>query len=91
MGDPAFTVFVLRCLLNYHERMMAGAENLRVELRDYPEQEPPTVKDVYQGWADGLKEAIRCVMKEHAGKVMSFSEWDQWVGIQEEKDLRGDG
>ena len=74
MRDPAFTVFVLRCLLNYHERMMAGADSLRVELRDYPEQEPPTVKDVYQGWADGLKEAIRCVQLVHGISEIPGSE-----------------
>lgn len=74
MADPAFTVFVLRCLLNYHERMMAGAENLRVELREGPGPDDTTVKDVYQGWADGLKEAIRCVQLVHGISEIPGSE-----------------
>lgn len=86
-----FTVFVLRCLLNYHERMMAGDQFLCVKTIEETGAAEISVHDIYKRWSDGLKEAIRCVMKVHAGEVMSFPEWEKWVGLQEEKDPTEEG
>lgn len=91
MNLAEFTVFVLRCLLNYHERMMAGDSSLRVERLGETAPVEISVHDLYKGWSEGLKEAIRCVMKVHAGEVKRFPEWEKWVGLQEEKDPTEEG
>lgn len=81
-----FAVFVLRCLLNYHVRMMAGSENVRIETIEETGPEGYTVRDLYAGWSEALKEAIRCVMIVHAGEVKSFPEWEKWVDLQADSD-----
>ena len=73
-----FAVFVLRSLLNYHMRMMAGSEAVRVESVGEPSSQFQ-MSEPYEAWAEGLKEAIRCVMLVHAGEVKSFPEWERWV------------
>lgn len=85
--EADFAVFVLRCLLNYHERMMLGTQDCRVQSLN-GEGGEFNLGDLYRNWSDGLKEAIRCLMLVHAGKIMTFPEWDAWVGIQRGKDPR---
>ena len=49
---------VLQGLLHYHERMMAGG--VRMQEPNGTEKEVP-VEKLYDGYADALREAIRCV------------------------------
>lgn len=88
--NAKFAVFVLRCLLNYHERMLAGTQDLRVDILDSQTRDTVRLGDMYSMWSEGLKEAIRCVMIVHSGKVRSFPEWEKWVGLQEEPDPPAD-
>lgn len=49
---------VLQGLLHYHERMMAGG--IRMQDPNGTETEVP-IEKLYDGYADALREAIRCV------------------------------
>lgn len=49
---------VLQGLLHYHERMMAGG--IRMQDPNGTETEVP-IEKFYDGYADALREAIRCV------------------------------
>ena len=79
-----FAVFVLRCLLNYHRRMMAGSEAVSVRPKDNPSEEF-RLCDPYEAWAEGLEEAIRCVEIVHAGEITHLQKEDQEAAHQEDR------
>lgn len=58
-GTTEARLNVLRGLLHYHERMMAGSVSAQ-DLESGGWQDVP-VAEIFDGYADALREAIRCV------------------------------
>ena len=63
-----YHLHVLRCLLNYHRRMMVGIEAFDKECSG---NHADICKHHFDGYAEALEEAIRCIEIVHKDELLS--------------------